>query len=271
MIRRSEDGGRTWTEPVDGEHGLISAAQRFHTAPVPLVEHGGRLWRAVETLTNDDDSWGHFAAAVMHADAGADLLRAESWTITPSLAVPAELREQGVGSWLEGNTVITAAGGLANLLRTNGADRSRQVAALGELDADGLPAGSPHLGALPGAESKFTVRHDAQLGLYVSLVNTALYDASPHLQVTARNTLSLVTSPDLREWSVVHVVLHHPDDERHGFQYVDWRVDGPDVVAAVRVAARFRGAPAKSFHDSNLVTVVRIPDFRDLITRTLEG
>ena len=47
-IRRSTDGGRTWTEPKDADSGLLRADARYHTAPCPVKIHNGRIWRAVE-------------------------------------------------------------------------------------------------------------------------------------------------------------------------------------------------------------------------------
>ena len=47
IIRRSTDGGRTWSTPYDQYHGLLREGE-YHTAPTPVLLHGGRLWRAVE-------------------------------------------------------------------------------------------------------------------------------------------------------------------------------------------------------------------------------
>ena len=33
VVRRSDDGGSTWTSPTDGDHGLITAEGEYHTAP----------------------------------------------------------------------------------------------------------------------------------------------------------------------------------------------------------------------------------------------
>ncbi len=74
-IRRSTDGGRTWTEPKDAQSGLLVRG-RFHGAPVPVVEHGGRLWRAVEERVNDEQWPLHFASLVVSVPVDADLLAA---------------------------------------------------------------------------------------------------------------------------------------------------------------------------------------------------
>ena len=46
VIRRSGDGGRTWTTPQDERTGRLSEKPGYHGAPVPVLVHGGRLWRA---------------------------------------------------------------------------------------------------------------------------------------------------------------------------------------------------------------------------------
>jgi hypothetical protein len=48
IIRKSMDDGYTWTDPVDEESGLLLADGEYHTAPMPMVVHNGRLWRAME-------------------------------------------------------------------------------------------------------------------------------------------------------------------------------------------------------------------------------
>ena len=47
VVYKSTDGGTSWSTPADGKIGLIREG-KFHTAPVPVVIHNGRLWRAVE-------------------------------------------------------------------------------------------------------------------------------------------------------------------------------------------------------------------------------
>ena len=42
VIRRSTDGGDTWTEPADEASGLLLEGG-YHCAPVPVIEHDGRI------------------------------------------------------------------------------------------------------------------------------------------------------------------------------------------------------------------------------------
>ena len=63
VIRRSDDGGRTWTEPRDPATGLLTEGE-WHTAPVPVLEHEGRLWRGVEDASGGKE-WGKRYAPVV--------------------------------------------------------------------------------------------------------------------------------------------------------------------------------------------------------------
>ena len=61
IIRQSMDGGYTWSEPIDGQHGLLLEGE-YHCAPMPFLEHHGRLWRAMEdamgTIKNGEKGTG---------------------------------------------------------------------------------------------------------------------------------------------------------------------------------------------------------------------
>ncbi|MHC4863542.1 MAG: hypothetical protein ACYTEX_05645, partial [Planctomycetota bacterium] len=59
VIRRSDDSGKTWTVPQDKDSGLLLDGGRYHTAPVPVVVHHGRIWRAMEHL-KAGTQWGNF-------------------------------------------------------------------------------------------------------------------------------------------------------------------------------------------------------------------
>lgn len=262
VIRRSRDGGRTWTEPRDETSGLL-AKGRFHCAPVPVVEHRGRLWRAVEDTTQPR-RWGlPFRAMVISAPVDADLLRADSWIRSQALPGRPEWLDGKFNGFLEGNVVVDPAGQLVNILRVDCPEGGK--AAMVRIEAEGSrlafdPAAD--FIDLPGGAKKFTIRFDPVSRRYWSLVNyvPAKYR---HLRAAGvRNTLALVSSADLCRWETRDVLLHHPDPARHAFQYPDWQFDGDDIIAAIRTAYDDGHGGARNAHDANFLTFHRFSDFR---------
>ncbi|MBN1844724.1 MAG: exo-alpha-sialidase [Sedimentisphaerales bacterium] len=264
VISRSTDGGRTWTAVRDAESGRLKTDGQYHCAPVPVLVHNGRIWRAMERL-GVENRWGTFQAGVMSAPADADLLQASSWTVTNFLAVPAG---HPARHWLEGNVVLSPQGELLNILRSGRPGPVEMAVAL-RIDADGRGIRLDPDGewiAMPGAAGKkFTIRHDPESGRYWALINPMLdihrNDAAPG---TVRNTLSLARSKDLRHWEIHRRILYHPDVKKHAFQYPDWVFNGRDIIAAVRTAHDDGLGGAHSAHDANFLTFHRILNFRNI-------
>jgi hypothetical protein len=166
--------------------------------------------------------------------------------------------------WLEGNAVISRDGRLQNLLRVESPSGNR--AALVSCNRTGRkPTFDPAIDfvELPGGAKKFTVRYDAVSEQYWSLTNPTP-GSVPRFAQSIRNTLALVSSPDLRKWTIRFVVLHHPDRSRHGYQYPDFLIEEADLIAAVRTAHDDEHSGAESAHHSNFITFHRFPQFRGL-------
>ncbi|MEY3775049.1 MAG: hypothetical protein RLZZ129_1829 [Verrucomicrobiota bacterium] len=118
VIRRSDDGGCTWTEARDASSGILRAG-RNHGAPVPVVVHGGRIWRGLEAVTGPDDWPRHFQSMMMSASEDADLLSSGSWRFTPPVAFGRDWISGACPDWLEGNAVVGPDGSIRNLLRAH--------------------------------------------------------------------------------------------------------------------------------------------------------
>jgi len=267
VIRRSDDGGATWTEPRDADSGLLLGDGPYHCAPVPVVVHRGRIWRAMEDQLGPR-GWGtSFRSFVLSAPEDSDLLKASNWTGANRLARdPKWLGGRFLG-WLEGNVVVAPNGGIVNMLRV-ACDDDEERAAVIEISADGRTASfDPDTGFIPfpGGAKKFTIRYDVISGQYWSLVNWTPPSQRRGKPAATRNTLALVRSSDLKSWEVRSVILRHPDPEHHGFQYVDWLFDGDDLIAVVRTACDDGLGGAHNYHDANLMTFHRITEFRDLV------
>lgn len=252
VIRRSGDGGRTWTTPADAASGLLGSGGQYACGPGAVVVHSGRVWRAMEHLMPGVKGR-HFLAFVLSAPLTADLLQASSWAFSR----PLDFRPDWAGdNWLEGNAVETPQNTLVNVLRTGLPHGDR--AAIVHVSEDGSGASfdpASDLTDFPGGNTKFTIRYDPISRCYWSLVNP---QKNPPAQ---RNILALTSSPDLRHWTIASVILQNPDTKKTAFQYVDWQFDGSDIVAVSRTA--YGGA--HTYHDANFLTFHRIPNFRSLL------
>lgn len=268
IIRKSDDNGLTWTEPTDNEHGLLRTG-RFHTAPTPVVEHNGRLWRAMEDMDGDIHTWPkEFRAFMMSVPINTDLLKATNWTWTNSLPYNSSYLNGYFYGWLEGNAVVTPDGNMIDLLRVHTFDKLRERAAIVTISADGKKAAfDADKGFInfPGGGKKFTVKYDQLSGKYWTLSNYVpeQYQGIKSLD-QVRNTLALCSSKNLLDWKVDAVLLAYPDMEKHGFQYLDWAFDGNDIVAVSRTAYDDGLGGANSHHNSNFLTFHRFKNFRSM-------
>ena len=264
VIRRSKDGGKTWTTPKDGQTGLLLTGSRYHTSSMPLLVHKGRIWRTMEDNTG---RWGRdFRSFIMSAPLDADLLKAANWTTSNRLASSAKWMGGRFGGWLEGNAVATGDGKIVNILRVQSPGGGKAAAV--SISDDGKTASfDPDTGLIdfPGGSKKFNIRFDAKTKLYWSLSNPVLdrYRGKTKPERT-RNVLALMSSPDLKRWTIRSIVLEHPDAHKVGFQYVDWLFEGDDLIAAIRMAHGDALGGAHNCHDANYLAFYRVKNFRKL-------
>ncbi len=266
LIRRSTDGGATWTTPSNSTTGVLRDNGEYHCAPMPVIEHAGRLWRGFE-WRHPPIAWGiNYRATMLSAPVDADLLHAASWTLAEPLPSDRQWNGGDMGAWLEGNAVVTPAGDLVDILRVQTRSPDEK-AAIVRVSADGRTMSfDPATGFVnfPGGAKKFAIRFDAQSKLYWSLASIVHERHRASNPGGIRNTLALTCSPDLRHWTVRCVLLYHPDVRQHGFQYVDWLFDGDDIIAASRTACDDGMGGAHNAHDANFLTFHRIANSRRL-------
>lgn len=274
VICRSTDNGQTWELPDETSGRGVLLEGHYHSAPVPVVEHQGRLWRAMETNFPDERR----QAFVLSAAVGDDLMRASSWKISRFLKSSpewiTESDEGGFRQWIEGNVVVAPDGRLVNVLRVDEQKWGRSAAVvhiegLRKLSFD--PA--KDIIEMPGGGKKFTIRYDSLSRRYWSLTSIVLdefrgmrhggiYASGIHCGLI-RNTLALISSEDLYHWRVERTILASDDPFFDGFQYVDWQFDGEDLVSVIRLAMEEpRGLPNRQ-HDANFLVFKRIVKFRE--------
>jgi hypothetical protein len=273
LIRRSNDGGFTWTEPTGPSDGILLSGS-FHSSAMPVLEHNGRLWRTMEDQNGPSSAWGRaFRAFMMSAPLGANLLDSASWTSSNPLASSTAWLGGTMYGWLEGNAVAAPDGSVKNILRVHTSPLSDDTAAVIHISPDGTtatfdPNGRPDIYpsdpsgyiTLPGATKKFLIRRDPLDGSYWSLTSHILPQDLGGNPERTRNTLALIRSTNLYQWDIRSILLHHPAVDKYGFHYVDWRFDGAaDLIVASRAAWN-----ANSQHDSNLILFHQFGNFREL-------
>jgi hypothetical protein len=266
VIRRSLDGGETWTSPTNAATGLLRDNGEYHCAPMPVIEQAGRLWRAME-WRHPPLGWGtNYRAGMLSVPVEADLLQATNWTSSNFLPSDRGWNGADMGAWLEGNAVVTPDGELVDVLRVQ-TKSPEERAAMVHISADGKSASfdpARDFIPFPGGAKKFTIRFDPQSRRYWSLAS--IIDAAHRGEDPGhvRNTLALTSSADLRHWEVRALLLQHPDTRKHGFQYVDWLFEGEDLIAVCRTAFDDAQGGAHNAHDANYLTFHRFAHFRQL-------
>lgn len=286
VIRRSDDGGYTWTTPYDENHGLLKYGH-FHCGPVPVINYDGRIWRAMEKVTGTD--WPlNFHAMVISAPDSVDLLKSRNWEMTNPLTFDTSWMNAAKPGWLEGNVIVAQDGSLKEVMRLNGTQGAAnpfkqtgyvkgipryETAAILNIFANGKALSfDPKNGFIhfPGAESKFTIRYDSVRKRYWAIVNKITrshtgtqWKYSPQHQ---RNVLILTSSKDLRHWKEHFIIIRYHEgaklnmNDKIGIQYVEWQFDGDDLIAVIRTA----WDNANSYHNANYLTLTRIHNFRYL-------
>ena len=266
VIMRSVDAGSTWTTPTDGDHGLITAEGEYHTAPMPIIEHDGKLWRAVEDAMGGT-RWGErYRARMLSIPLGSDLLKAENWTLSEPLPRNPEWLGGDFAGWLEGNAVLTPDGEMVDFLRVACTDGG--TAAMVHVSDDGksltFDPASDFID-FPGGSKKFSIRYDQKSKAYWTLSNPVMpCHAGEAKAASTRNTLALMRSEDLRNWEIRCLLIYNPEVRNHGFQYPDWLFDGDDILAAVRTGCDDGVGGAHNAHDANFLTFHRFANFREL-------
>lgn len=252
VIRRSTDGGRTWTQPNDENTGLLFTG-RHGFAPTPVLEYEGNLWRAL-------------GVGLMTASADADLLRAASWRLIPSPPVDKKWLDGKRESWGEGTAIVAPDGRVATFSKVRylvpGDDRAALLFFNKKKDKMEFDPATGFV-RTPGARIKFTVRFDPVSKLYWAFTNYQPPEYYWFRGDLCRNTVAMISSPDLREWTVRRIILQHDQPEIYGFQYWEWDFEGNDVIALSRTAwPSPDGGPPRQ-HDANYMTFHRIGNFRD--------
>ena len=259
LIGRSTDEGRTFSAPVallrgsGGKGGNVGV----HKNPQNMLVCRGRLYGTLEwgSWSNPDPTYCH-AAMVMSCAEDADLLDPASWHFTPPLPYDphwAGAEPDGEKGMLEGTLAVTPENELVLFMRYQ--TEAKKILSFRVPEDPDAPLEYRCAVAFPGNLSKFMIRRDPADGLYYSVVSRRVDEPR-----TGRNLLSLLSSPDLARWSLVRDLIDCRDEDpgKVGFQYVDFLIEGEDLIFLCRTA--YGGA--HNFHDANYSTFHRVAGFR---------
>ncbi len=257
LIGRSDDGGQNWAMPTVLFRGSSSCIEcGLHRAPMRIEIFNGRIWTDIQYGT-----WAKkiMTDAVISAPIDCDLLDASNWSCTEfwNHQIHAESGGEhidGIAGGIEGNVITAPDGTLYDILRY--ADKKALFLKINPDEPEQMMT-FEGIFDFPSTASKFSIVYDSISGLYYSLVSYALDEPK-----TIRNLLSLICSPDLKNWSLVKHVIDFRDSspKEVAFQYVDFMICGDDILFLSRTAFN----NAHNYHDSNYSTFHKIKDFRNL-------
>jgi len=275
VIAGSTDGGESWGE----EHTLFEG--RHHTSATNIVVKNGYVYKAYETCPpTGRHTW---ESLVLAGDTSRDLLTAAAWRMSNRVSFPPvpDVLTQRKYEWsnadqipedsfLEGN-VVDVRGDMRVVLRTMIDGHSTSgVAAVGEFEDDGTDVAYRFLQLypMPGGQCKFHIQYDEKSDLFWTAANIASdpwQDREP-LRVMGfsgppgneRRILMLQYSLDALNWFQAGCVAMSRN-VRESFSYTSNLVLGDDLLILARTSQN-----GLNQHDTNLITLHRVRDFRDL-------
>lgn len=246
VLRKSEDEGGTWTEPVDEMSGLLRGGGHGGTPNRPVI-FDQRLWYSVDRLA-------------ISAPVGADFLYADSWKWGRKVRTDKNWLDGRFEFMSEAQVVAAPDDGVHLLFKVNKLPYCGVVSVGPKPECQLVP--------MPGGEKKFGAAYDPVWQRYIVLSNPVLpvhvddktWGGKPQL---IRNATALLSSPDLLHWDVEYLFLYSPNIDYEAFQYPNFEFEGRDLAVVCRTAFDVGGPKPPRGHDSNLITFHRISDFRD--------
>lgn len=271
----SSDDGSLWSEMNDTQGAFAKGGYEVHGAATPVLIANGRIYKCFGRTAA---GWSVCRAFMVSAPVDADLLEPRSWTVSNDFEFQADMFEShrngtDITRFVyieEGNAVQGRDGEIYGVYRVNSQPDPGYVLIL-KLSEDGtaFTFNQTDLHSViefDGGVTKFAIRYDAASDLYISLVNHITAKEA----MWQRNVLSIAVSKDLYHWETLDTVLSdrsmmnpYVSICNHGFQYVDWVIDGDDILLAVREAMN----GSSNFHDANYMTFYRLKDYRKLVLR----
>jgi len=279
IIARSTDGGESWSEAVE------LFAGRHHNAPTNVLFKGGQVYRAFETCPVGDDAVGRsqWESLVVAGDMGRDLLDPSAWRMSNRVRFPgvpdvlSQRRYQASAAdkvvedcFIEGN-IIDVRGEMRVLLRTiidgHTTGGLASVCSLAD-DGESMEYRFVQFYPMPGAQCKFHIVYDDMSDLFWTTVclPTDTWQEREPLRAhgfasppgNERRILMLMYSLDALNWFQAGCVAMS-SSIFEAFSYASQLIRGDEMLVISRTSQG-----GYNQHDTNLVTLHRIANFRQL-------
>ncbi len=280
-LAASDDGGRSWTDPV------VIFAGNYWTCQTNMVRRDGRLYWAVDDLRKPDHSR-HRSPRGIVGDLAADLLDPASWRMSnfvPFPGVPREFKRSDYDAkrldiwdmpdhWLEADVVEV--GGQLRLLATvkSQAQTTPNLCGVCDLEDDGtdLKMAFRQFYPMAGGQLKFAMVRDEPSRMFWATANLVVdpqesqnwfrraraagrYSGSGG---NDRRLLMLMYSIDALNWFQAGCIAQ-ADLLRQSFMYGTPVVAGDDLLVISRTSLE-----APDQHDADVATFHRVRNFRSL-------
>ncbi len=293
LISRSADNGETWEPPA-----VLDSSARWHQSAGTIEYMNGRIYLTMEQapVHEDNPKRGGGDPVLMSADVNADLTKRKNWNFS-NLAVFHDFRKYlpkvpgdpvDIPLWLESSVVFQRNKNnffydpefrkpLIFLRTRNRLAMDSAMMLQGVEHPDGkleltvpyLPDGTPLvLTQMPGGYMKFQILWDEPSQHYWLIASRTEFSTFARREtlpegvvwVDERQRLELYYSRNLFDWCCAGVVAKGTDVicSRH---YAGLLACGNDLL----ILSRSGDTDAASTHDTDMITLHRVPDFRSLI------
>ncbi len=261
LIGKSLDGGKTFTPPTTILHGSGKGEQGgVHKNPQNVLVYENRIYITIEWCDN-----GAFAPTVISCDCSKDLLDYRNWVIPEPLKYNPNwegvAKGESIGC-IEGTLVVSPENKVYNIMRywQHKCVPDHGLALVYEVDTKNPKNQIKYAYAMdfPANLAKFMIKKDEKTGAYYTICSRI----TDPVRIHSRNLLSLMVSYDLKKWEVVSDLIDERDKDPMytGFQYVDFTIEGDDIIWLCRTAQN----QAHNYHDSNYITFHKLKNFRDI-------
>lgn len=251
VVRKSLDNGNTWTSTTDTNTGKFTFGG-FGSPNNPII-FNGRLFSAASS--------GNLSFPI-----GADPLLQSSWTSGGGPSTSTNWLGGQFTIMTEGQVVASPEQGVVVMPKVGGLPYTALCRVNTNTGSVTFDANYEFV-EVPGGEKKFGAGYDPVSGKFYILSNPVLPAHAADTSLTPqlkRNTSAVLSSRDLYNWKFEKIFLYSTHLDYEAFQYLNFDLDGEDMIVASRTAFDVGGNKPPRGHDSNLFTVHRIKNFRTL-------